>query len=225
MRKNKGWLAIFALVLAVLAWAGPEIKGAPKIAGTVTYEESTPVTQIEAKEAIQVYARDVLGIDIPNLTAGGTSGEINLPVSTQEGVEVAINLAGTTYLGFWKSGVASLSIGDSEVSGDLIADVQDGTLGVFAIRVNQAFPPDAPTALGMIITTYPGLAGYEFFETPVEEGFGFTAGQADDINLQGWNVTLTGTTISVGVKPGVQEGNSIAWVVVASGALATPLGQ
>ena len=225
MKKNKGLLAILALLLAILACAGPDIEDAPKIAGTITYEESTPVTQIEAKEAIQIYGRDVLGIDIPNLMAGGASGEINLPVSTQEGVDVAIDLAGTTYLGFWKSGVASLSIGDSEVNGDLIAEVQDGTLGAFAIRVDQAFPSDAPTALGMIITTYPKLAGYEFFETNVEEGFGFTAGQTNDIHLQGWNVSLTGTTISVGVKPGIREANPIVWVVVASGDLATPINQ
>jgi hypothetical protein len=140
-------------------------------------------------------------------------------------LEVAIDLAGTTYLGFWNSGIASLSFGDSEVSGDLIADVQDGSLGVFATRVDQAFPPDAPTALGMILTTYPGLVAYEFFETPVEEGIAFTAGQADDIGIQGWDVTLTGTTISVGVKLGIQEGKSIVWVVVASGALATPINQ
>ena len=225
MKKSKWLLSLLVLLIAILACTGPEGEELPQIAGTVTYEESPPVTKIEAKEAIQVYARDVLGIEIPNLRAGGTSGEINLPVSTQEGVEVAIDLAGTTYLGFWKSGIASLSFGDSEVSGDLIADVQDGSLGAFAIRVEQAFPADAPTALGMILTTYPGLIWYEFFETPTEEGFAFTAGQADDIGIQGWDVTLTGTTISVGVKPGVQDGKSLVWVVVASGALAAPFDQ
>jgi len=225
MKEKKLIFAILVLWLVALACAGSDIADVPQLAGTAAFEESTPVTNIEAKEAIQVYAREVLGIDIPNLMAGGTSGEINLPVSTQEGIEVAIELAGTTYLGFWKGGVASLSFGDSEVSGDLIADVQDGSLGAFATRVDQAYPPDAATALGMILATYPGIAGYEFFETPVEEGIAFTAGQADDIGVQGWDVTLIGITISVGVKPGIQEGKTIVWVVVASGALATPIDQ
>ena len=39
------------------------------------------------------------------------AGEIDLPVSTQDGVEVAVDLAGTTYFGLWKNGIASLSFG------------------------------------------------------------------------------------------------------------------
>ncbi len=111
-------------------------------------------------------------------------------------------------------------------SGDLYADVQDGTLGAFAIRVSQPLPVDAPTALGLILTTYPGLLPYEFFETPIEEtGFQFTSGQAENVAVSGWNVTLTGTTISAGVRPGMLDGNSLVWVVVASGDLAAPFNQ
>ena len=225
--KTKRWiLALLALTLAILACAGPNIEGAPKLSGTVTYEEAQKVTQIDAKEAIQTYARDVVGIEIPNLKAGGKSGELNLPVSTQDGVEVAFDLAGTTYFGIWGQGVASLSFGDTAVSGDLFADVEDGSLGAFAIRVSQPLPVDAPNALGMILTTYPGLIGYEFFETLIEEtGFQFAAGKTDDIAIQGWDVTLTGTTISAGVRPGIGGGQSVVWVVVASGALATPFNQ
>jgi len=225
--KKYQWLSAFlVLFLAALACDGPVPEAAPRLAGTVTYGESTLVTQVDAKEAIRTYAREVLGIEIPKLVAGGTSGEVNLPVSTQQGVEVAIDLAGTTYVGVWTQGVASLSFGDSSVSGDLFADVQDGSLGAFAIRSDQAFPADAPTALGMIITTYPGLSGYEFYETPIEEqGFAFTAGQVDDIRIQDWEVNLTGTTIRAGVRPGVQGGKSVVWAVVASGVLATPFDQ
>ena len=162
---------------------------------------------------------DVLGLDIPDLKAGGRTGELNLPISTQDGFEVAVDLAGTSYFGIWKQGFASLSVGDSAVSGDWFADVQDGSLGAFVVRLDQNFPSDAPTALGMVLTTFPGLSGYEFFEMPIEDletqGFEFQAGQADDVRLQSWEITLTGTTITAGVRPGVQDGKSIAWVVVA----------
>jgi hypothetical protein len=230
--KKHGWIyPLIGLTLAILACAVPAIgdgqgTGGPRLAGTITYQESAPVPQIDAKEAIQTYARDVLGLDIPDLTAAGKSGEVNLPISTLEGVEFSVGLAGTTYVGIWGRGAASLSFGDSAVSGDLFADVQDGSLGAFAVRVNQDFPLDAPTALGMILTTYPGINGYEYFETPVEDkGFEFYAGKAEDIRIQDWGVTLTGTTIRAGVKSGLLGGNSVVWVVVASGALATPLDQ
>jgi len=231
MKRYRSLLAIVAMLLAVLACTVPGFgdrqgSGGVQLAGTITYEEAAPVPQIDAKEAIQTYANNVLGLDIPNLTAGGKSGEINLPISTLEGVEFAVDLAGTTYIGIWNRGAASLSFGDSIISGDLYADVQDGSLGAYAVRVNQAFPSDAPTALGMILTTYPGISGYEYFESPAEEkGFQFYAGKVDDIGIQDWGVTLTGTTIRAGVKPGVLGGNSVVWVVVASGALASPLDQ
>ncbi len=226
--KKYGWVFSFlVLLLGILACAGGfDVEDAPQLAGTVTYEETEQVDAAAAKAALQIYGRDVLGIDLPNIRAGGKAGELNLPVSTMDGVEVAFDLAGTTYFGVWGQGAASLSFGDTAVSGDLYADVQDGTLGAFAIRVSQPLPVDAPTALGLILTTYPGLLPYEFFETPIEEtGFQFTSGQAENVAVSGWNVTLTGTTISAGVRPGMLDGNSLVWVVVASGDLAAPFNQ
>ncbi len=225
-------LVVLVMLIVILACSAPGIgnipgfEDGPQLAGTVTYEESEPVPQIDAVEAIQTYAQNVLGLDIPDLKAGGKSGDINLPISTFEGIEFSVDLAGTTYVGIWSRGAASLSFGDSTISGDLYADVQDGSLGAFAVRVNQSFPSDAPTALGLILTTYPGIGGYEYFEKPVEDkGFEFFAGETGDISIQDWSVTLTGTTIRAGVKPGLLGGNSVVWVVVASGALASPLDQ
>ena len=90
--------------------------------------------------------------------------------------------------------------------------------------------PNAITSLnllcGAVAILFTALQGFEFFETPIEElGFAFTAGQADDVDIEGWDITLTGTTINAGVRPGVSSGNSVVWVVVASGALATPFNQ
>jgi len=223
MKKYKWILVPMLLMLVTLACVNPNPEGTPRLAGTVTQGKSTPVAKIDAVETIKTYAKDILGLDMENLKAGGKSGEINFPVGTREGVDVAIDLAGTTYLGIWKQGFASLSVGDSAVSGDLFADVQDGSLGAFLIRVDQVFPSDAENALGLILTTCPGLNGYEFFESlNNEQGFEFKAGKADDIHIQTWGVTLTGNTITAGVNPAVQIGKSIVWVVVASGALATP---
>jgi hypothetical protein len=217
MKKHKWMLVPILLILVSFACVNPKPEGTPRLTG------STPVEKIESVEAIQTYARDILGFDMENLKAGGKSGEINFPVKTREGVDVSIDLAGTTYLGIWKQGFASLSFGDSDVSGDLYADVQDGSLGVFSNRVDQIFPSDAGSALGLILATCPGLSDYEFLEIINDEpGFDFKAGQVDDIHIQTWGVTLTGTTITSGVNPAVQDGKSIVWVVVASGALATP---
>jgi hypothetical protein len=223
LEMNRTIWAGLALIFSILACTAPLPEEAPRLAGTVTYEAGEKVVPEDAKGTIQAYAWEVLGLDIPDLIAGGKSGQVNLPVSTMDGVDVAIDLAGTTYVGLWGQGAASLSFGDSEVSGDLYADVQDGSLGAFAVRVNQAMPTEAASALGLILSTYPGLQGYEFFEAPVEEvGFQFAASQADDIHLQGWGVTLTGTTITAGVNPGALAGRSVAWVVVGSGSLAAP---
>jgi hypothetical protein len=164
----------------------------------------------------------VLGLEIESMLAGGTSGEINLPISTQEGVDVAIALAGTTYFGIWKQGVASLSFGDGSVSGDWVADVKDGSLGVFAVRSDQPVPGDANSALQTILATFPALNAYSFFETPSETGFSFTAGDADDVSVMGWSVTLTGSTINIGVAPQPVGERSIIWAVFASGELAKP---
>lgn len=223
---KKGLWVVLALLFSVLACNAPVSEEGARLAGTVTYEEGDSVESRNAKETIQTYAREVLGLEIPELVAGGKSGEVNLPVSTMDGVQVAIGLAGTTYVGVWGQGAASVSFGDSEVSGDLYADVQDGSLGAFAVRAERELPVDAAGALDLVLNTYPGLRGYEFMEVPAEEsGFQFTAGKADNIHLQGWEVTLTGTTITAGVKPGVLPGRSVVWVVVGSGVLATPLGQ
>ena len=217
MRK-KIYLPIFLLLISILACADvPQDPG-----GTDAPSIPTPVDRIDAKEAIQTYAQDVLGFQIPQLVAGGAAGEISLPVSLQNDVDLAIDLAGTTYLGFWSGGIASLSFGDSDLSGDFFADIRDGALGVFARNIDTAPPVDPAAALDLIRGTYPGLAGYQWFEAPTEKGYAFTTGDADRISVQSWSIELTGTTIHAGVAPGVLDNQSFVWVVVATGVLATP---
>ena len=218
-------LSLVVLLFAILACAMPQNGDDIELSGTVTHSDPTPVDKIDAKEAIQAYARDVLGFEISKLFAGGTAGELSLPVSLQDGVDVAIDLAGTTYFGVWSGGIASLSFGDSNLSGDFQADVREGSLGVFAVTEMVAPPTDSASALALIQQAYPNLSGYDWTETPVERGYGFTTLQAEDVAVQSWSVELTGTTINAGVAPGVLNNQSLVWVVVASGILAAPFEQ
>lgn len=213
--QKKIFLSILILMIVTLACGG-----APQ-----ETETPLPSEKIEAKEAIQTYAQDVLGVEISKLFAGGTTGEISLPVNMQDGVEVALDLAGTTYFGIWSGGIASLSFGDSDVSGDLVADVRDGALGVFSLTIGTAPPTDSSAALDLIRETYPGLSGYQWVEIPSEKGYAFTAGEANNVSVQSWSVELTGTTINAGVAPGLLDSQSFVWVVVASGVLAAPFEQ
>jgi len=213
--RTKLLLIFLVLAIAILACSG-------SLPGGDDTGTSTPTDQISAKEAIQTYALDVLGLEIPKLLAGGTAGELSLPVSMQDGVEVAIDLAGTTYFGVWSGGIASLSFGDSNISGDLIADIQDGALGVFVVTQMVAPPSDPSAAIELILQTYPALSIYEWIETPAEQGYSFTAGEVDRVSLQSWSVELTGTTIHAGITPGLLNNQSLVWVVVASGVLAAP---
>lgn len=224
MKNLRFWLIGLILGLLILACAEP----LPSDDGSDYVEPgdaATPGTQIDAKEAIQIFAWDVLGLDLPELAAGGTSGQIDLPIRTQEGVDVAIDLAGSTYFGLWRGGAASLSFGDGQVSGDWIADVQDGTLGVFVVRSDLPLPADADAALQLALETYPNLQAYSFYENPSEIGYSFTAADAEDVGVMGWSVTLRGSTIKVGVAPQVTSERSIVWAVVASGVLAAPIAE
>jgi hypothetical protein len=229
MRKHRYVFAILILVFAILACAAPARESGPSLSGTIEVEGGTRVPQVDAVAAIQTFAQEVLGLSIPNLKAGGTTAEITLPITTQEGVDLAFDMAGTTYIGFWNQGIGALSVGNSTVSGDWAADVRDGSVGAFVVRQDQPVPGDAITALGQVISTYPGLENYDLVETPLEnvevQGYSFSARQVGDIGIQSWEVTLTGTTILAGVAPGVQDGRSVVWVVVASGALASPFNQ
>ena len=67
-------LFLVVLLFAVLACSIPQKGDDIKLNGTVTHSAPTPVNKVDAKEAIQAYAQDVLGFEISNLFAGGTAG-------------------------------------------------------------------------------------------------------------------------------------------------------
>jgi hypothetical protein len=103
-----------------------------------------------------------------------------------------------------------------------VADIRDGSLGVFAVNV-EASPPDDPDgALDLILETFPGLQGYPWAESPTERGYAFTTDEAEGVRVQSWSVELEDTTIHAGVAAGVVEKQSFVWAVVASGVLGAP---
>jgi len=203
--------------------------GSPRLDGTISVERSTKVSQSVAAEIIKTYTQEVLGLDLEGFRASGRSGEINLPVSIKEDVDIALELAGTTYFGVWKDGMASLSIGESNSSGDMYADVKGGSLGTFFVRANRPFPTDAENALSIVLSTFPELSGIDFVEIPNVDDelrwFEFVSKQTDDIHIQEWDVNITGTIYRVGVSTGARQGRSFVWAVVGSGDLAAPLNQ
>jgi len=67
----------------------------------------------------------VLGIAVEVKTAGGRTGTITLPGEAQKSVDAAVTLAGTTYNGILTDGLASVSLGDGQISGDLTAQALD----------------------------------------------------------------------------------------------------
>ncbi|MBN2147957.1 MAG: hypothetical protein JW726_11235 [Anaerolineales bacterium] len=193
-------------------------------ANTPQPPEWTPAAQAEAQQAIQDYARDVLGIEVQILIGTGLIQDLSLPLLVEEGANDAIALSGVTYFGVWDDGIASLSMGEGSVSGDTNADLQEGSLGIFSLRMSQAMPEDANAALALIKQTYPGLVALDFYPDAVEnEAFAFSTSKAQDYSIRDGQATLSGTLITAGVSPARRPNMIMVWVVVASGALATPL--
>jgi hypothetical protein len=182
----------------------------------------TPESQDEARAAIQTYAQDVLGIEIQVVIAVGRVQELNLPLETEDDVNAALALSGVTYFGGWEDGLAALALGEGSATGDYVTDIQDGSVGAFSLRLNQALPQDAEAALALVRETFPGLAGLEFFSEGSDQGFAFSTAQAQDWQIMGDQVTLSGLIASAGVLPGRRPTNCVVWVVLASGALTTP---
>lgn len=226
MKKHRYLYAIVFLLMGILACVSPSQESSPRAAGTIAVEDVTRVPKVEAKEAIQSYAMEILGLNIPDVSAVGRSGEMNLPINTPEGFDVILEMAGTTYFGIWNQGFASLSIGDSIITGDWTADVEGGTIGIYAVRLDQDPPADAKGALNQVMKVFPALSKYDFVESAIEEfdiqGFSFAANDLDDIKVESWDAVLIGTTLRAGVAPGMLGSKSLAWAFVASGALATP---
>ena len=121
--------------------------------------------------------------------------------------------------------MASVSLGVGSISGDMISDLQDASLGLFSVRRDIQPPETVDEALRLIEETYPALAGLPWKQEQVATGLGFSAGRTENLNFNGAQINLTGTVISAGVNPGNLPERTFVWVAVAAGQLATPFTQ
>ncbi len=183
----------------------------------------TPVNNPSAEEAIETYAREVLGLEVEVTLATSMVQDLDIPLSKEQEVESALALSGVTYFGIWPEGMAAVALGEGGVSGDFLVDVQDASLGAFSTRSSTDMPTDAASALALLQATYPGLVDFPLVQDEeAAEGFVFTNTSPDVIQLPGIQATLKGTVVRAGVAPGGRANTSVLWAVIASGMLATP---
>ncbi len=131
--------------------------------------DTTPATPVppqhyDAAQTVVQYAADVLGAPVTVESAGEKTGTgtLTLPPTVQSGVNAAVSIAGETVAAVLNNGAASVSLGDGAISGDIQADVQDASLGAFVLQQNIALPPNADSALALVRSTFPGIAGLPF---------------------------------------------------------------
>jgi hypothetical protein len=118
----------------------------------------------------------VLGIAVEVKTAGARTGTITLPGEAQKSVDAAVTLAGTTYNGILTDGLASVSLGDGKISGDLTADIESASLGVFVMTRERMLPADEAAALALIKSTFPGIATLNYVAKSQQgKGYSFQA--------------------------------------------------
>ena len=183
----------------------------------------TPRSKQDSEEAIEAYARDVLGFEVEITFATGLVQDLNIPLSAEEGVDSALALSGVTHFGLWPNGLAAVAFGEGSISGDYLTDIQNASLGAFSLRLDQPMPGDGAAALALLQSTYPALSSFSLVQDQeAAEGFLFYSAEAENYQLQSVQATLTGTVVRAGVAPGRRADSSVVWVVIASGALATP---
>lgn len=185
----------------------------------VTVEAGERVPSYEAAEVIRRYAERVLGIEVVVRQAGGVTGTLGLPAPAQASVDAAVSLAGATYMATLEGGLASVSLGDGQVSGDLQADIDGASLGVFVMVHDGGLPDSGGGALNLIRQTFPGLAEVALEPVALEaKGYAFAA-QDSHQSLSGDGYHLVARRVYAAVTPALQEGRVWVWAVVAHGSL------
>lgn len=190
----------------------------------ITVEPGERATPYDAQEAIRNYAARVLGLSVSVKSAGGRAGTITLPVEAQQSVDAAISLAGATYFGVLEDALASVSLGDGEVSGDLTADIESASLGVFVMTQEGALPAGEDEALARIKRTFPAIADLDYVAQPrTGKGYSFQATTTVKSLDPSGKIVAVGQSVVVSVTPAVRQGRVLVWAVVANGTLAKAL--
>ena len=190
----------------------------------VTVEVGEKVSEYDASEAIRSYASSVLGINVTVKSAGGQAGTITLPGEAQQSVDAAVTLAGATYFGILKDALASVSLGDGDVSGNLTADIESASLGVFVLTQQGALPASADEALSRIKATFPGIANLDYVAKPQQgKGYSFQATTTTQGLDPSGKIVAVAQSALVSVTPALRQGRVLVWAVVANGTLTKAL--
>jgi len=214
-------ISVLASTLSVVGCAGPEAGGTPI---PITIEPGERTTEYDAAEAIRGYASQVLGITIQVKSAGGRKGTITLPGEAQQSVDAAVILAGATYWGVLEEGLASVSLGDGEISGDLTADIESASLGVFVMTQPGALPVSPEEALARIRRTFPGIADLDYVARPAKgKGYSFQATTTTKGLDPSGKIVAVAQSVMVSVTPALRQGRVLVWAVVAKGTLTKAL--
>jgi hypothetical protein len=190
----------------------------------VTVEVGEKVSEYDASEAIRSYASTVLGINVTVKSAGGQAGTITLPVEAQESVDAAVTLAGATYYGILEDALASVSLGDGDISGNMTADIESASLGVFVLTQQGALPSSADEALSRIKSTFPAIANLDYVAKPQEgKGYSFQANTTTQGLDASGKIVAVAQSVLVSVTPALRQGRVLVWAVVANGTLTKAL--
>lgn len=190
----------------------------------ITVAPGEQTTAYDASQAIRSYASRVLGLNVTVKSASGRKGTIILPAEAQQSVNAAIKLAGVTYWGLLDGGLASVSLGDGEISGDLTADIESASLGVFVMTRQGALPASEAEALAQIGRTFPGIAGLDYVARP-RKGKGYTFQATTTVRSldPSGKVVAVAQSVVVSVTPALRRGRVLVWVVMANGTLTKAL--
>jgi len=214
-------ISVLMGTLSLIACAGRGATGTPV---PVTVEPGERATEYDASEAIRSYANRVLGITVQVKSAGGRKGTITLPGKAQKSVNAAVKLAGATYWGVLDGGLASVSLGDGEISGDLTADIESASLGVFVMTQEGTLPAGPDGALARIKATFPGIADLDYVARPQQgRGYAFQATTTVKSLDPSGKVVAVAQSVMVSVTPALRQGRVLVWAVVANGTLTKAL--
>jgi len=190
----------------------------------VTVEVGEKVSEYDASEAIRSYASSVLGINVTVESAGGQAVTITLPGEAQDSVDAAATLAGATYYGILEDAMASVSLGDGDISGNMTADIESASLGVFVLTQQGALPASESEALSRIKSTFPGIANLDYVANPQEgQGYSFQATTTTQGLDASGKVVAVAQSVLVSVTPALRQGRVLVWAVVANGTLTKAL--
>jgi len=220
---------LIALLIGTLTLVGCGGQQPPRTpSGTpipVTVEVGEKATEYDASEAIRSYASSVLGINVTVESAGGQAGAITFPGQAQDSVDAAATLAGVTYFGVLEDALASVSLGDGDISGDMTADIESASLGVFVLTQQGALPASADEALSRIKSAFPGIADLDYVAKPQEgKGYSFQAtATTQGLDASSGKVVAVAQSVLVSVTPALRQGRVLVWAVVANGTLTKAL--